>query len=113
MKKLFTFFVFILLAASTFYAGDRMVIIERFTSWTCGPCASNNPTMEAFINGLDADKIVGIAYHMNWLHRAMTVIIYITQLIIMPANHFIVLTQFHRLKWMELSIFSHHTQMAD
>lgn len=66
MKKLFTFFVFILLAASTFYAGDRMVIIERFTSWTCGPCASNNPTMEAFINGLDADKIVGIAYHMNW-----------------------------------------------
>ncbi len=66
MKKLFTFFVFILMAANTFYAGDRMVIIERFTSWTCGPCASNNPTMEAFINGVDADKIVGIAYHMNW-----------------------------------------------
>lgn len=54
------------LTVNVFYAGDRMVIIERFTSWTCGPCASNNPTMEAFINGLDADKIVGIAYHMNW-----------------------------------------------
>ena len=66
MKKLFTFLTLLLVLANTFYAGDRMVLIERFTSWTCGPCASNNPTMEAFINGLDADKIVGIAYHMNW-----------------------------------------------
>jgi len=65
MKKLFTFFLFLFIAANIF-AGDRMVFIERFTSWTCGPCASNNPTMEAFINGLDADKIVGIAYHMSW-----------------------------------------------
>ncbi|HWA07689.1 MAG TPA: T9SS type A sorting domain-containing protein [Ignavibacteria bacterium] len=66
MKKLFTFLTFMFLLANSFYAGDRMVFIERFTSWTCGPCASNNPTMEAFINGIDADKIVGIAYHMNW-----------------------------------------------
>ena len=65
MKKLFTFFLFLAITANI-AAGDRMVLIERFTSWTCGPCASNNPTMEAFINGLDADKIVGIAYHMNW-----------------------------------------------
>ena len=65
MKKLFTFFLFLFIAANT-VAGDRMVFIERFTSWTCGPCATNNPTMEAFINGLDADKIVGVAYHMNW-----------------------------------------------
>ena len=43
-----------------------MVLVERYTSWTCGPCASNNPTMEAFLNSVDADKIVGIAYHMNW-----------------------------------------------
>lgn len=66
MKKLFTFLTLLLILTNTFYAGDRMVFVERFTSWTCGPCASNNPTMEAFINGLDADKIVGIAYHMNW-----------------------------------------------
>jgi len=66
MKKLFTLLTLLLILANTFYAGDRMVFVERFTSWTCGPCASNNPTMEAFINGLDADKIVGIAYHMNW-----------------------------------------------
>jgi len=66
MKKLFTFFVFILLTANILYAGDRMVIIERFTSWTCGPCASNNPAMDAWIASLDYDKIVGISYHMNW-----------------------------------------------
>ncbi len=66
MKKLVTFFLLLITITLTAYSGDRMVIIERFTSWTCGPCASNNPTMEAFINSLDADKIVGIAYHMNW-----------------------------------------------
>ena len=66
MKKLITFLSLLLILANTFYAGDRMVIVERFTSWTCGPCASNNPTMEAFINSINEDKIVGIAYHMNW-----------------------------------------------
>lgn len=66
MKKLNTFFVFILLTANIFYAGDRMVIVERFTSWTCGPCASNNPAMDAWLASLDYDKIAGISYHMNW-----------------------------------------------
>lgn len=66
MKKIFTFLSLILLLTQINFSGDRMVIIERFTSWTCGPCASNNPTMEAWINSLDQDKIVGIAYHMNW-----------------------------------------------
>jgi hypothetical protein len=66
MKKLFIVFVLTLLAAVYINAGDRMVLVERYTSWTCGPCASNNPTMEAFLNSVDADKIVGIAYHMNW-----------------------------------------------
>ncbi len=67
MKKLFTFLALtVLIANINILAGDRMVFVERFTSWTCGPCASNNPTMEAWLNTIDADKIVGIAYHMNW-----------------------------------------------
>jgi hypothetical protein len=67
MKKLFTFLVFVVFIANiNLLAGDRMVIVERFTSWTCPPCATNNPIMEAWLNSLDADKIVGIAYHMNW-----------------------------------------------
>ncbi|MDZ7260879.1 MAG: hypothetical protein ONB05_01995, partial [candidate division KSB1 bacterium] len=43
-----------------------MVLVERFTSWTCPPCASNNPIMDAFLSSQDPDKIVGISYHMSW-----------------------------------------------
>ncbi|MBE2219090.1 MAG: T9SS type A sorting domain-containing protein [Ignavibacteria bacterium] len=66
MKKLFTIVFFLVAVTSSFLAGDRMVFVERFTSWTCGPCASNNPAMESWINSVDADRVVGIAYHMNW-----------------------------------------------
>lgn len=48
------------------YAGDRMVLVERFTSSTCGPCAANNPIMDAFLLSQDPEKITGISYHMNW-----------------------------------------------
>jgi thiol-disulfide isomerase/thioredoxin len=47
-------------------AGDRMVLVERFTSSTCPPCASNNPIMDAFLASQDPERIVGISYHMNW-----------------------------------------------
>jgi hypothetical protein len=67
MKKLFTALALTLVIANiNLLAGDRMVFVERFTSWTCGPCGTNNPTMEAWISSIDPDKIVGIAYHMNW-----------------------------------------------
>ncbi len=66
MKRLFTFLALTIILSCNLYSGDRMVIIERFTSWTCPPCATYNPIMESFINSVDPDKIVGIAYHMNW-----------------------------------------------
>jgi len=66
MKKSFTIAAMLFLLAGNFLAGDRMVIIERYTSWTCPPCASNNPIMEAFLQSMDPDKVVGISYHMNW-----------------------------------------------
>ncbi len=47
-------------------AGDRTVLVERFTSSTCGPCASNNPTVDAFMNSLTDAQIMGLSYHMNW-----------------------------------------------
>ncbi|MBS1515993.1 MAG: T9SS type A sorting domain-containing protein [Bacteroidetes bacterium] len=47
-------------------AGDRTVLVERYTSSTCGPCASNNPTVDAFMNSLTEAQIMGISYHMNW-----------------------------------------------
>lgn len=69
MKKLFTLFAlvttFLVLFNST-EAGDRMMLVEFFTSSTCGPCASNNPIMTAFMNAADPEKIAGIGFHMNW-----------------------------------------------
>ena len=37
-----------------------MVLVERFTSSTCGPCAANNPTMDAFLQSQDPERITGI-----------------------------------------------------
>ncbi len=47
-------------------AGDRTVLVERYTSSTCGPCGTNNPTVDAFISSLTEAQIMGISYHMNW-----------------------------------------------
>jgi type IX secretion system substrate protein len=67
MKKLFTVIpLFLLIAVLSIQAGDRLVLVERFTSSTCPPCASNNPIMDAFLSSVDADRIIGMSYHMNW-----------------------------------------------
>lgn len=44
---------------------QRNVLLEEWTSSTCGPCAANNPTIDAFI-AARFDSIVAIKYHMNW-----------------------------------------------
>ena len=69
MKKLFTFFALVttfLVLFNTTEAGDRMMLIEFFTSSTCGPCASNNPIMTAFMNSADPERIASLGFHMNW-----------------------------------------------
>jgi len=43
----------------------RKVLLEEFTSSTCGPCAANNPTIDAFVHN-KFDSLVAIKYHMNW-----------------------------------------------
>jgi hypothetical protein len=43
----------------------RKVLLEEFTSSTCGPCAANNPTIDAFVHN-KFDSLVPIKYHMNW-----------------------------------------------
>lgn len=70
MKKFYNLFSIVLLlsvlvSVNTF-AGDRLVLIERYTSSTCGPCASANPTLDALLNTTDPSKLTGISYHMNW-----------------------------------------------
>lgn len=47
-------------------AGDRIVLVERYTSSTCGPCAGANPTLDNLIHNADPSKFTSISYHMNW-----------------------------------------------
>lgn len=65
MKKILLA-VFILILATTSFASDRMMLIEFFTSTTCGPCASNNPQLTAFLQSANLERINAIGYHMSW-----------------------------------------------
>lgn len=51
---------------SAYFPGvERKLLLEEFTSSTCAPCASNNPTIDAFISAR-FDSLTAIKYHMNW-----------------------------------------------
>ena len=44
---------------------QKIVVLECFTSTTCGPCASANPALDNLINN-NTDKLVAVKYHVNW-----------------------------------------------
>lgn len=44
---------------------QRMVLLEQFTNASCGPCASENPTIVSLHN-TNATKMALIFYHVNW-----------------------------------------------
>ncbi len=44
---------------------QRNILFEEWTSSTCGPCATNNPTVDAFIAANFA-MIVPVKYHVGW-----------------------------------------------
>ncbi len=44
---------------------QRLVLLEEFTSSTCGPCASANPTIVSRLQQ-NPDKFTAIFYHVGW-----------------------------------------------
>lgn len=44
---------------------ERVLLFECFTNTSCGPCASQNPAMDALIAS-NAEHIAAIKYHMSW-----------------------------------------------
>lgn len=66
LPKLLLLFVIVISLVNISNAGDRMMFIEFFTSSTCGPCASNNPTMTAFMLAQDPERITALGHHMSW-----------------------------------------------
>ncbi len=66
MKRISMLFLAMLLAAGYAYADSpRMILMEEFTNASCGPCASQNPTYQAFIEN-NADIVIPIAFHPNF-----------------------------------------------
>ena len=57
---------FLMLICLTVHAqNERVLLFECFTNTSCGPCASQNPALDALINA-NANRIAAIKYHMNW-----------------------------------------------
>lgn len=67
MKKTLSLLIFsLLLGLGVLNAqNQRTVVLECFTSATCPPCASINPSLDNLINN-NADKLIAIKYHVNW-----------------------------------------------
>ena len=54
-----------LVALRTNAQNERVLLFECFTNTSCGPCASQNPALDALINN-NGDRIAAIKYHMSW-----------------------------------------------
>ncbi len=67
MKKILSLLTLSLLLGIgiTHAQNQRIVVLECFTSATCGPCASANPNLDNLINN-NADQLIAIKYHVNW-----------------------------------------------
>ncbi len=67
MKKTLYFFasVMMLIALNANAQNQRTLLFECFTNTGCGPCAQQNPALDALINA-NGDRIAAIKYHVNW-----------------------------------------------
>lgn len=67
MKKtaLFIASLMVLFSLKTNAQNQRVLLFECFTNTSCGPCAQQNPALDALINA-NSDRIAAIKYHMNW-----------------------------------------------
>lgn len=66
MKKHLLFVIAVLIVTgSVFSQAQRTVLIENWTSSTCGPCASNNPQLKAWIQQ-NWNGLICVSYHVGW-----------------------------------------------
>lgn len=66
MKKTLLALLLVLIITAEVFSGDRMMLIEFYTSSTCNPCGVNNPALIAFIKSKDPSVLAAISFHMNW-----------------------------------------------
>ena len=67
MKRITLFLasLLMLVCLKTNAQNQRVLLFESFTNTGCGPCASQNPALDALINN-NGERIAAIKYHMNW-----------------------------------------------
>ncbi|MCX6276570.1 MAG: T9SS type A sorting domain-containing protein [Bacteroidetes bacterium] len=65
MKRILSIVVFFCILATGYSQSQRLVLLEEFTSSTCGPCAGVNPTFHTW-QLQNPDKFTSIYYHVNW-----------------------------------------------
>lgn len=66
MKRVLLTSLSVLAAASLSMAQQqRLVLLEHFTQASCGPCASQNPALNALLDQ-NLDKVVAIKYQTSW-----------------------------------------------
>lgn len=67
MKKtvLFAASLLMLFSLKVSAQNERILLFECFTNTSCGPCAQQNPALDALIDA-NADRVAAIKYHMSW-----------------------------------------------
>lgn len=66
MKRTFTILILFLLGVTVAKSqNERLVLVEGFSSATCGPCASQNPAWNALL-AANQDIVTSIKYQMSW-----------------------------------------------
>lgn len=67
MKKiaLITASLLMLVCLKVSAQNERVLLFECFTNTSCGPCAQQNPALDALIEA-NGERIAAIKYHMNW-----------------------------------------------
>jgi hypothetical protein len=63
MKNLYFLFLCLLLSGVA-NSQSRLVLLEEFTGETCGPCAANNPGMNAILDA-NPTKVISLKYQNN------------------------------------------------
>ncbi len=66
MKKITFLAAMACFAGVSFAQSQRLVLVEAFSQASCGPCAAQNPAMNAAITAATSDTVVSVKYQTSW-----------------------------------------------
>jgi Secretion system C-terminal sorting domain len=66
MKKITLLLLSVAIGALGYAQSQRLVFVEAFSQASCGPCASQNPAMNAAITAATTDTVISLKYQTSW-----------------------------------------------